>query len=122
MPVCRGLQNPEGEIPTTMKPITPPIAQSEKLLADLNAAGVQSIRHGLALLSIVKSPKPPTLTSLASRIKISSAGITGMTDRLEKLGLVEREMRIEDRRLVYLIPTDKAKALFTPEPQRNIKK
>jgi DNA-binding MarR family transcriptional regulator len=46
-----------------------------------------------------------TLTQLAQREGISPSTLTGMVDRLEERGLVQRERHGEDRRMVWVKPT-----------------
>ena len=45
--------------------------------------------------------------SLGKKLQISSATMTGILDRLEKLGLVERQPHPDDRRAILICLTDK---------------
>jgi DNA-binding MarR family transcriptional regulator len=46
---------------------------------------------------------------LAERVRLTSATLTGIIDRLENLGFVERRASKEDRRAVLVCLTDKGK-------------
>jgi DNA-binding MarR family transcriptional regulator len=43
-----------------------------------------------------------TVSDLAGRLDMTAAGVTGMVDRLEKAGLVERTRDEADRRIVWV--------------------
>jgi DNA-binding MarR family transcriptional regulator len=55
---------------------------------------------------------------IARRLGVSQATITTQIDRLEQRGLVRRERRQADRRMVWVILTDAGRALLaaTPDP------
>lgn len=65
-------------------------------------------RHGLslsslrALCAVHASSGSLKMSALASALGISSAAITGMIDRLEKLGLIARREDPRDRRVWWL--------------------
>lgn len=46
-----------------------------------------------------------TMTHIATLVGVTTAGITGSADQLEKLGFVERVHSTLDRRSVYLVAT-----------------
>lgn len=52
--------------------------------------------------------QPPGLTAseLASRFGVSASAMTGMVDRLVRSGLAERQRSQEDRRVVWVRPTE----------------
>lgn len=49
---------------------------------------------------------PLRMSEVAERVEISSASLTGIVDRLEQRGLVERERSDSDRRVVTVALTD----------------
>lgn len=56
--------------------------------------------------------KPLPSLEIADRMVQMVPAITGLVDRLEKQGLVERQRCTEDRRVVYIELTDKARELL----------
>jgi DNA-binding MarR family transcriptional regulator len=53
--------------------------------------------------------KPLPILEIADRTVTVVPGITGLVDRLEEAGLVRRERCTDDRRVIYVALTDKAK-------------
>jgi MarR family transcriptional regulator, 2-MHQ and catechol-resistance regulon repressor len=56
--------------------------------------------------------KPMQILEIAQRTITVVPGITGLIDRLERKGLVQRERSTEDRRVIFVRITDKALALL----------
>jgi MarR family transcriptional regulator, 2-MHQ and catechol-resistance regulon repressor len=52
--------------------------------------------------------RPMQCAEIAERMVQVVPAMTGLLDRLEKQGLVRRERSTEDRRVIYVEPTDKA--------------
>jgi DNA-binding MarR family transcriptional regulator len=52
--------------------------------------------------------KPLPILEIAERLVAVVPGITGLVDRLEQSGWVQRRRCQEDRRVIYVAPTDKA--------------
>jgi len=48
---------------------------------------------------------PLSAVEISRGMSVSPANITGMIDRLEKMGLVERRRKEDDRRTINIIPT-----------------
>jgi MarR family transcriptional regulator, 2-MHQ and catechol-resistance regulon repressor len=76
-------------------------------------------RHGLQsgsqynILRILRGAGGPLpVLEIASQTITAVPGITGLIDRLEKAGLVERRRCAEDRRVVHVSITDKGVALL----------
>ncbi len=87
------------------------IFQSDKkrrwgLLAELGLTPVQ----GMALSSL-DADDPPTMSHLGGQIMCDSSTLTGVVDRLEALGYVERRPAPNDRRARCVALTDKGRAL-----------
>jgi len=59
------------------------------------------------LLSYLASSKELTMTDIAKKMGHSTAAATGLVDRLEKLGYMERTHAIDDRRKVMVRVTSK---------------
>ncbi len=59
------------------------------------------------LLSYLASSKELTMTDIAKKMGHSTAAATGLVDRLEKLGYMERTHAIDDRRKVMVRVTAK---------------
>jgi DNA-binding MarR family transcriptional regulator len=56
--------------------------------------------------------KPMRILDIAARTVTEVPGITGLIDRLEEAGLVVRDRCPNDRRVIYVRPTEKALALL----------
>lgn len=54
---------------------------------------------------------PLPMRELAQRLCCDASNVTGIVDRLEARGLVERRTAPEDRRVKYLVLTDEGRAL-----------
>ena len=85
-------------------------------------------RHGslslihLHLLSVLGSGGPSTMSQLADALDVSLASATGIVDRMEKKGVIERQRSTEDRRVVEVHITDRGRQTFTDlEVQRRAK-
>lgn len=62
--------------------------------------------------------KPMPCLEIANRMIQVVPAMTGLLDRLEKQGLVTRERCTEDRRIVYVALTDKARQLLEAMDER----
>ena len=68
--------------------------------------GSLSIVH-LSLLSVLEARGAQPMGVLADELDVSVASATGIVDRMEKRGLVERHHAAEDRRVVLVQPTER---------------
>lgn len=57
---------------------------------------------------LARAGEPLTAGALAERSGLTTGAITGIVDRLEQAGFVRRERSEEDRRKVYIAPTEQA--------------
>ena len=73
--------------------------------------GSISLIH-LNVLTILEASGPMSMGSLADALDISVASITGVIDRMEARGLVERRRDAEDRRVVLVQPAKGARKVF----------
>ncbi|WP_164985086.1 MarR family winged helix-turn-helix transcriptional regulator [Ammoniphilus sp. CFH 90114] len=70
------------------------------------------ITHVLILqLLEEKGRQRPTI--LAEELQITTGGITGLTNKLVKEGLIRRSMSEQDRRVIFLEITDQGKEVLT---------
>lgn len=65
------------------------------------------------LLSYLATSKELTMTDIARKMGHSTAAATGLVDRLEKLGLMERTHAVDDRRKVLVRITSRGIELVT---------
>jgi DNA-binding MarR family transcriptional regulator len=75
-------------------------------------AGSLSIVH-LNLLMLLRFNGPLTMSRLAEMLDVSVASATGIVDRMEKKGVIERRRNDEDRRVVEVHVSDKGEQVFT---------
>lgn len=74
--------------------------------------GSLSIVH-LHVLTILEAGGPLAMGKVAEALDVSIASATGIIDRMEQRGLVERRHAKDDRRLVLVHPTPAGLAVFT---------
>jgi DNA-binding MarR family transcriptional regulator len=87
---------------------------------ELHSRGLLS-RHGitgprLACLTLLCNDGPMTSADLSRQLYVSASTVTGIVDRLESAGLVERRRDGEDRRCVYVRATRKGRLLASQTP------
>lgn len=73
--------------------------------------GAISLVH-LNVIALLESNGPMAMSRLAEAMDISVASMTGVVDRMEKRGLVERRHDADDRRVVLVHPAAGAGELF----------
>ena len=74
-------------------------------------------RHALSLvhlnvLTTLEAEGPLSMRRLAEAMDVSDASATGIVDRMEKRGLVERRHGTQDRRTVLVVPTQSGVQVF----------
>jgi DNA-binding MarR family transcriptional regulator len=74
----------------------------DKYWANMGLTAYQ--RHSLRFLLIAKNQRL-TLGDLASRLETSSANTTKLVNRMQRSGMVRREVDSEDRRVVWIVLT-----------------
>ncbi len=72
------------------------------------------------LVLLKDSPEPLTQKSLSEMLLVDKSNITGLVDRLEKLGLLWRERLEHDRRTHHIHLTDAGRKLIDELDQRYI--
>ena len=75
-------------------------------------AGSLSIVH-LNLLMLLRFNGPLTMSRLAEMLDVSVASATGIVDRMEKKGVIERRRSDEDRRVVEVHVSEQGQQVFT---------
>ena len=75
-------------------------------------------RHSLSLVHLIvltalEAEGPLSMKRLAELMDVSDASATGIVDRMEKRGLVERRHNTGDRRVVLVCPTDAGAKVFS---------
>jgi DNA-binding MarR family transcriptional regulator len=86
--------------------------------------GALSLVH-LNLLMLLRFNGPLTMSRLAEMLDVSVASATGIVDRMEKKGVIERRRSEEDRRVVQVYVTEQGEQVFTQmqaERQANMTK
>jgi len=73
--------------------------------------GSISLIH-LNVLALLEGQGPLAMSKLAEALDISVASMTGVIDRMEKRGLVERRHDLGDRRVVLVHPAAGGRQLF----------
>jgi DNA-binding MarR family transcriptional regulator len=73
--------------------------------------GSLSLVH-LHVLTVLEADGPLPMSKLADALDVSVASLTGIIDRMEGRGLVERHHDPDDRRVVVVHPTDAGDAVF----------
>ncbi|MYV70621.1 MarR family transcriptional regulator, partial [Streptomyces sp. SID2131] len=77
----------------------------EQAAAQHSLTGAQA--RVLGLLSL----EPLPMRRIAQKLKCEPSNITGIVDRLEARGLVERRPAPDDRRVKLAVPTDEGRAV-----------
>ena len=73
--------------------------------------GALSLVH-LNVLTVLETEGPLPMSRLAEELDVSDASVTGIVDRMERRGLVERRHGIDDRRIVAVHLTEQGSAVF----------
>ena len=63
------------------------------------------------VLTVLGEDGPVPISTLAERTGSANSTVSGIVDRLEKLGLAKRQRSETDRRVIYVSATDKYAAL-----------
>jgi DNA-binding MarR family transcriptional regulator len=79
---------------------------------DLPAAGRDLSLSQLRLLYVLRRDGPLAMGRIAELYEVGHAGATGVVERIERHGLVERRHRADDRRMVECHLTQAGKALL----------
>jgi DNA-binding MarR family transcriptional regulator len=81
-------------------------------------AAFSRLQHGqvslvhLNVLTLLEAMGPLAMSKLAEALDISVASVTGVVDRMEARGLVERQRDADDRRVILVHAADGGRRLF----------
>ena len=64
------------------------------------------------VLTVLGEEGPMTISTLAEQTGSANSTVSGILDRLEKLGLAQRERSAADRRVIYVNATEKYRDLY----------
>jgi DNA-binding MarR family transcriptional regulator len=78
--------------------------------AGLHGLGRTDVRALVAIMDAARAGRPMTAGALGAAVELSSASVTALVDRLERVGHVERVRDEHDRRRVVLEMTPTAMA------------
>jgi DNA-binding MarR family transcriptional regulator len=78
--------------------------------AGLHGLGRSDVRALVAIMDAARAGRPMTAGALGAAVELSSASVTALVDRLERVGHVERVRDEHDRRRVVLEMTPAAMA------------
>lgn len=73
--------------------------------------GSLSLVH-LHVLTVLEADGPLSMSKLAEALDVSVASTTGIVDRMEQRGLVERRRQPDDRRVILVHATDAGDSVF----------
>ena len=76
---------------------------------ELNKYSVSSSQY--TVLNTLMEDDGLSLSEIGKRVSIDKPAVTGIADRMEKDGLVERRRTSQDRRVIQLFMTEKGRAL-----------
>ncbi len=79
--------------------------------------GAFSLIH-LNVLTMLEAEGPQSMSRLAETLDVSVASTTGIVDRMERRGLVERRHEEKDRRVVLVYPTEAGLDVFREIDER----
>jgi len=86
---------------------------SARFFADYDAAaGAHELSGAQARLLALVVAEPRPMSKLAEVLRCEPSNITGLADRLEKHGLVERRTDPQDRRVKLIAPTEAGRELY----------
>nr|WP_258567752.1 MarR family transcriptional regulator [Paenactinomyces guangxiensis] len=70
------------------------------------------------VLSVLREEGPQSLVEVSRRLESSTSSLSGIVDRLERMGLVCRERDEKDRRVVRISLSEKCQELIKHFPAR----
>jgi DNA-binding MarR family transcriptional regulator len=91
-------------------------ADKPRRMATLNELGLAPMQS-MALMQL-RPGEPMTMSAMAHALQCDNSNVTGIADRLEAMGLIERRPAEHDRRVKTLVITDKGSELRGEVEQR----
>jgi DNA-binding MarR family transcriptional regulator len=109
--VPRGHIDPDYRVVIALREVTLRLNLVGAEFAAGNHLHTTDLRAIIELLDAERSGHTATPTWLAGRLRLNSASVTALVDRLERMGHVQRARAAADRRRVQLTVTDNARRL-----------
>lgn len=84
----------------------------QEMSSRLDQYGVTPVQYGV--MYCLWTGKARTPKEIATILQLENSTISGVLDRMEKKGLLERRVSLEDRRFIEVILTEKGRSLEEP--------
>jgi len=102
--------DPRQEVALLLRRLNVELDAVGQRFADLHGLGRTDVRALVAIMDAARSGQALTAGALGAAVELSSASVTALVDRLERVGHVRRVRDAEDRRRVVLEMSDDAMA------------
>jgi DNA-binding MarR family transcriptional regulator len=99
-----------AELALMLRRLTVELDAVGQRFAGLHGLGRTDVRALVAIMDAARAGRPMTAGGLGAAVELSSASVTALVDRLERVGHVERVRDEHDRRRVVLEMTPAAMA------------
>ena len=99
-----------AELALMLRRLTVELDAVGQRFAGLHGLGRTDVRALVAIMDAARAGRPMTAGALGAAVELSSASVTALVDRLERVGHVERVRDEHDRRRVVLEMTPAAMA------------
>ena len=96
------------EVALLLRRLTVELDAVGQRFAGLHGLGRTDVRALVAIMDAARAGRSMTAGALGSAVELSSASVTALVDRLERVGHVRRVRDAEDRRRVVLEMSDSA--------------
>ena len=104
------MQDERAELALMLRRLTVELDAVGQRFAGLHGLGRSDVRALVAIMDAARAGWPMTAGALGAAVELSSASVTALVDRLERVGHVERVRDEHDRRRVVLEMTPAAMA------------
>jgi len=105
-------ENPAGTMEKTTGFLMFRTARGMKKMLDTRLSEFNVTSSQATVLNTLSSQDGQSLSDIGKSIHLDKPAITGLADRMEKDGLVERRRTSSDRRIIQLFFTEKGKKLY----------
>jgi DNA-binding MarR family transcriptional regulator len=97
-----------AELALMLRRLTVELDAVGQRFAGLHGLGRTDVRALVAIMDAARAGRPMTAGALGAAVELSSASVTALVDRLERVGHVQRVRDEHDRRRVVLVMTPSA--------------
>jgi DNA-binding MarR family transcriptional regulator len=104
------LDEKRAELALMLRRLTVELDAVGQRFAGLHGLGRTDVRALVAIMDAARARRPMTAGALGAAVELSSAAVTALVDRLERVGHVERVRDEHDRRQIVLEMTPAAMA------------